>query len=57
MGLAVNGEFLVILIAEISFPVKYIAIQCIFYRSRLSLLGMPKFNFQFENHKAPSLFL
>jgi len=39
--LTVNGEFLVILNVDISFPVKFISTQCSFYKSRLG------HNFQF----------
>jgi len=53
--LTVNGKFLVILNAEISFSVKYIATRCSFYKSRLSLWEDQQFKFQFEKHKRPFL--
>jgi len=55
--LTVNGEFLAILNAEISFAVKYIATQCSFGKSRLSRWEYEKLKFQFENHKTPSVAL
>ena len=43
--LTVNGEFLIVLNADISFPVKFISTNCNFYKSPLSLLGCKKLYF------------
>ena len=45
MRLTVNGEFLVILNADSSFPVKYVATLRRFYKSRLSLWEHEEFKF------------